>query len=109
MQSYSDLEPAVAYLGYFKDIRERRSWMARLTVVVAVVGLLGLNIYLMFLSTNAVIANIDQARIDQTALADNLQLRIDDLEQEVESLRGALGAADAEAETVSQVTPETSN
>jgi len=36
--------------------------MARLTVLVALVGLLALNTYLLFISSSAVIMNVEQAR-----------------------------------------------
>ena len=87
MTKLTEIEPGTAKLGYFKDIRERRSWMARMTVIVALVGLLGLNTYLLFISSSAVIMNVDQARWEQSEMHDSLSTRIIRLELEIEELR----------------------
>ncbi len=87
MTNTSDLEINTAQLGYFRDIRERRAWMARVTVIVALVGLLGLNTYLLFISSSAIIMNVDQARWEQSEMHDSLSTRIIRLELELEALR----------------------
>ena len=87
MTSTSDLEPNTVQLSYFRDIRERRAWMARVTVIVALVGLLGLNTYLLFISSSAVIMNVDQARWEQSEMHDSLSTRMIRLELELEDLR----------------------
>lgn len=94
MNSYSDLEPVVAKLSYFKDIRERRAWMARVTVVVALVLLLGLNTYLLFLSASAVVMNIDLMRWEQSELHDHLNTQIIRLEIDLEEMRELLEEAE---------------
>ena len=88
MTEPSDFDRKTSKLNYFKDIRERRAWMARLTVLVALVGLLALNTYLLFISSSAVIMNVDQARWEQSEMHDSLSTRIIRLELEIEDLRG---------------------
>ncbi len=89
--SMTEVDPEVGQLRYWRDRTEKRSWMARMTVLVAVVGLLILNTYLLFLSSDAVILNIDQARLEQTALTERLEARIGELE-------GRIGELEAEQE-----------
>ena len=96
--STQDLDPEVRYLSYFRDIRERRSWMARMTVLVAVIGLLGLNSYLLFLSTDAIVMNVDQARLEQSELTERLESRIDQLEADIEEITASQAAAVAVAD-----------
>lgn len=98
MTNLSDLEPKTAKLGYFRDIRERRAWMARVTVLVALVGLLGLNTYLLFISSSAVIMNVDQARWEQSEMHDSLSTRLIRLELELEALREQAEPAEVAAD-----------
>jgi len=98
MTNISELDPTTAKLGYFKDIRERRAWMARVTVIVALVGLLGLNTYLLFISSSAVIMNVDQARWEQSEMHDSLSTRLIRLELELEELREQAEQAELVAE-----------
>ena len=79
-------------LSYFRDIRERRAWMARMTVLIAVLGLLILNVYLMYLSTNAVILNIDLSRLEQSDQFDIVERRMDLLQRELSAVEGAVGS-----------------
>jgi hypothetical protein len=97
MTNLSELEPNTARLGYFRDIRERRAWMARVTVIVAFVGLLGLNTYLLFLSARAVIMNVDQARWEQSEMHDSLSTRLIRLELELEALQAQAERAEVVA------------
>lgn len=85
----TQVDPEIGQLRYWKDRREQRAWMARMTVLVAVVGLLVLNIYLLFLSSDAIILNVNQVRLEQVEHAErleacvaHLEARIDHLEQE---------------------------
>jgi hypothetical protein len=94
MTNASDLEPKTAKLGYFRDIRERRAWMARVTVIVALVGLLGLNTYLLFISSKAVIMNVDLARWEQSEMHDSLSTRLIRVELELEELRATMETPD---------------
>ena len=87
MTTPSELQEDLKDLSYFKDIRERRSWMARMTVLLAVLGLLILNIYLMYLSSNAVILNIDLARLEQSDQFDLMDRRLELLDNDVRLLR----------------------
>ena len=73
-------------LSYFKDIRERRAWVARMTVLVAVLGLLVLNIFLMYLSSNAVILNIDLSRLEQSDQFDLVEKRLEILNRDLDKL-----------------------
>jgi len=83
-------------LSYFKDIRERRAWIARMTVLVAVLGLLILNVYLMYISTSAVILNIDLARLEQSDQFDLVERRLELVRKELKQLQAAdqLGATE---------------
>ncbi len=78
-------------LSYFKDIRERRAWIARMTVLLAVLGLLVLNIFLMYVSSNAVILNIDLARLEQSDQFDLVERKIDFLNSDIDALRASCG------------------
>lgn len=84
-------------LSYFQDIRERRSWMARMTVLIAVLGLLVLNIFLMYLSSNAVILNIDLSRLEQSDQFDLVEKRIELLNRDVKVLKATCVERAAEA------------
>jgi len=84
-------------LSYFKDIRERRSWMARMTVLLAVLGLLVLNIFLMYLSSNAVILNIDLSRLEQSDQFDLVERRLEVLNRDVKALKATCGDPSGEA------------
>jgi len=93
-----ELEKELESLSYFKDIRERRAWMARMTVLIAVLGLLVLNVYLMYLSTNAVILNIDLAGLEQSDQFDVTERRLDLLDRQMKTVT-ATAAAPPEAGT----------
>ena len=80
----------VKQLSYFKDLRERRAWMARLTVLLAVLALLVLNMYLLFIAVNTVILNIDLARIEQSDQADAMEKRMDAITNELAGLRDSI-------------------
>ena len=95
MTTPSELQEDLKDLSYFKDIRERRAWMARMTVLIAVLGLLILNIYLMYLSSNAVILNIDLARLEQSDQFDLVERRLELLSRDVGALK--MSAAEATA------------
>ena len=82
-----ELQEELKNLSYFKDIRERRAWMARMTVLLAVLGLLILNVYLMYLSTNAVILNIDLTRLEQSDQFDVIERRFDLLDREMRAMK----------------------
>jgi hypothetical protein len=86
------LQEELKQLSYFKDLRERRAWMARMTVLIAVLGLLILNVYLMYLSTNAVILNIDLARLEQSDQFDVIERRMELLDRDVGRLEAAAAA-----------------
>ncbi len=73
----------LANLSYFKDIRERRAWIARMTVLLAVLGLLILNIFLMYLSASAVILNIDLSRLEQSDQFDLVERRLEYLDRQI--------------------------
>ncbi len=92
----TEVDPDVSQLGYWRSRTERRSWMARLTVLVAVMGLLMLNTYLLFLSTDTMVMNVDQARLEQSDQIDRLEQRLTAMEAEIASLKGeaAPGAPD---------------
>ncbi len=72
-------------LSYFKDIRERRAWIARMTVLLAVLGLLVLNIFLMYLSASAIILNVDLARLEQSDQFDLVERRLEYLDRQVKA------------------------
>jgi hypothetical protein len=76
-------EGAFRKLGYFERIRKRRAWTARVTILTIILGLLVLNVYLMFLSTNAIVLNIDMARIEQSDQADLIHARIARVERHI--------------------------
>ena len=59
----TEVDADVSQLGYWRTRTEKRSWMARVTVLVAVVGLLMLNTYLLFVSTDTIVMNVDQSRL----------------------------------------------
>ena len=78
-----DGERGVKKLAYFKRIREKRAWTARVTILVIILGLLVLNVYLMFVSMSTVVLNIDMARIEQSDQADLIHARIARIERHV--------------------------
>ncbi|HCP46836.1 MAG TPA: hypothetical protein DIU15_12390 [Deltaproteobacteria bacterium] len=86
MRFDTNVSEEVKDLSYFKDLRERRAWMARMTVLIAVLGLLVMNMYVLFISTETVILNVDLARIEQSDQADLLEARIQRLERQLEAL-----------------------
>ena len=75
-------------LSYFADIRERRAWIARMTVLIAVLGLLILNIFLMYLSASAIILNIDLSRLEQSDQFDLVERRLEYLDHCFHSRHG---------------------
>ncbi len=79
----SDGEGAFKKLAYFERIRKRRAWTARVTILTIILGLLVLNVYLMFVSMNTIVLNIDMARIEQSDQADLVHARIARLERHV--------------------------
>ncbi len=81
-------------LAYFERIRKRRAWTARVTILAIILGLLVLNVYLMFVSTSTIVLNIDMARIEQSDQADLVHARIARLERHV---------ADIEARQIAQL------
>lgn len=78
-----DGERSVKKLAYFERIREKRAWTARVTILVIILGLLVLNVYLMFVSMSTVVLNIDMARIEQSDQADLIHARIARIERHV--------------------------
>ncbi len=83
-QDASNVEAPLSYAGITPLIRMVRSSL--LTVIVALVGLLGLNTYLLYISSSAVILNVDQARWEQSEMHDSLSTRLIRLELELEAL-----------------------
>ena len=98
MNQSPELQEELKNLSYFKDIRERRAWMARMTVLIAVLGLLVLNVYLMYLSTSAVILNIDLSRLEQSDQFDLVERRLDVVQRDLR--RVTAEARQQEAKTV---------
>ncbi len=94
MNMTPELQEELKSLSYFKDIRDRRAWMARMTVLLAVVGLLMLNVYLLYLSTNTVILNVDLVRLEQSDQFDLTERRLEHLQMQVRSLQAATAAAE---------------
>jgi len=94
MNMTPELQEELKSLSYFKDIRDRRAWMARMTVLLAVVGLLMLNVYLLYLSTNTVILNGDLVRLEQSDQFDLTVRRLEHLQMQVRSLQAATAAAE---------------
>ena len=94
MNMTPELQDELKSLSYFKDIRDRRAWMARMTVLLAVVGLLVLNVYLLYLSTNTVVLNLDLVRLEQSDQFDLIERRIEHLDMQVQSLQAATVAAE---------------
>jgi hypothetical protein len=92
-----DERQEVSHLGYFKDLRERRAWIARMTVLIAVMSLLMMNTYLLFLSTDSVILNLDLVRMEQSNDTDLLHLRLDVLELRIIELQAVAAAANGAA------------
>jgi len=78
-----DGEGGVRKLAYFTRMREKRAWTARVTILAIILGLLVLNVYLMFVSMNTVVLNIDMARIEQSDQADLIHARIARIERHV--------------------------
>lgn len=97
-----DVRQEVGQLGYFRDLRERRAWLARMTVLIAVVLLLVLNMYVLFLSTESVILNVDLARVEQSNSSDRSEERFEALELQVMELRASLAAAEPAAVAASE-------
>ena len=83
-------EKELENLSYFKDIRERRAWIARMTVLIAVLGLLILNIFLMYISANAIILNIDLARLEQSDQFDLVEKRLELVTRDMKTMRKAM-------------------
>jgi len=90
-----DLQEELKNLSYFQDLRERRAWMARMTVLLAVVGLLVLNVYLLYVSTNTVILNVDLVRLEQSDQFDLMEYRLDRLQNKINALQAAGTASEA--------------
>ncbi len=86
----SEVDPDVSQLGYWRSRREKRTWTGAVTIIVALFGLLSLNTYLMFLSTDAVIMNIDQARLEQSDQVDRLEFELAHLENQIATLQQSL-------------------
>jgi hypothetical protein len=83
MTEESRMAEELAQLRYYKDIKQRRSWIARVTVLVIALGLLALNTYLMFVSTSTIVLNIDLARIEQSDQIDLLHARLDRMDRRI--------------------------
>lgn len=81
----ADQRKELENLSYFKDMRERRAWVARMTVLLAVLGLLVLNIFLMYLSSSAVILNIDLSRLEQSDQFDLVERRLEHLDRQIKA------------------------
>ena len=60
-----------------------------MTVLLAVLGLLVLNIFLMYLSSNAVILNIDLSRLEQSDQFDLIERRLELLNRDAKVLKSA--------------------
>jgi len=78
-----DGEEGVRQLAYFRQMQQKRAWIARVAVLAVVLGLLVLNVYLMFVTMNTVVLNIDLARIEQSDQADLIHARIVRVERHV--------------------------
>jgi cell division protein FtsB len=83
----TEIDAEVSQLGYWRNRTERRSWMARLTALVALFGLLMLNTYLLFVSTDTIVMNVDQARLEASDQVDRLELRMEALEEQIADLK----------------------
>lgn len=84
MNEEAQMAEELAQLRYYKDIKERRSWIARVTVLVIALGLLSLNTYLMFVSTSTIVLNIDLARIEQSDQVDLIHARLDAMDRRLD-------------------------
>ncbi len=96
------IDPEVSQLGYWRDRQEKRAWTARVTIIVAIVGLLVLNTYLMFLSTDAVVLNIDQARLEQSDHVDRLERQLEQLQARVAGIEGGAQSEGGQAEFLAE-------
>ncbi len=90
-----NISDEVSQLSYFRDLRERRAWTARMTVLIAVLGLLILNTYLLFLSSDAVIMNIDTARMGSSEQMDRLETRLERIDEELVKVRASVDRMNA--------------
>ncbi len=93
----------VQTLEYFRDLQEKRVGARRGMLVILGFMLLGINIWLTQRNYEAVVINVDQARLAQAEMDERsgvrfsvLNARIDELEKEVVALRAAAEAPPAE-------------
>lgn len=86
-------------LAYFEDMRSRRAWITRAVVLVIAMGLLFLNTYLLFLSTSAIILNVDLVRLEQSDQADLLHARLDRLDRDLFEVYALLAPPQPETST----------
>jgi hypothetical protein len=77
-------DPSV--LEFYQQQAARRTMVARVVLLVAIVGMLGVNIYLSQRNYEALLINVDQARSAQLELVEVTWARMDRLEGQIAAL-----------------------
>jgi len=73
-------------LEYFQQIQRRHTWMARALLLSVLVGLLGISMWMTQRNYEAMLINVDQARLAQVNLFEAEMARLKKVEAKVDLL-----------------------
>lgn len=80
-------------LAYYKEQHDRQTFRARFALLTIIFVMLAGNMLLTWQMRAEVMTNLDQTRLDQSALSEMVQTRVTALETQVVSLKAELAAA----------------
>ena len=73
-------------LEYYQRIHSRNTWIARLVLLSVIFGMLSVNMWMTQRNYEALVINVDQARLAQVHMLDITVSRVKKLEKRIDSL-----------------------
>jgi len=77
-------------LEYYQRIHNRNTWVARLILLSVIFGMLSINMWMTQRNYEALVINVDQARLAQVHMLDITVGRVKKLEKRIDSLERTL-------------------
>ena len=93
----------VDQLEYYQAIDRRNTWLARALLLSVIMAMLGANMWMSQRNYEAMLINVDQARLAQINLFEAEMKRLRQLESQVSELQALVGDVQAEDGVASNV------
>ncbi len=86
-------------LAYFREQHAQQTFRARATLIAIIFIMLAGNMWLTWRANTEVMSNLDQARLDQAALSETIEVRVTALEAALNQLSAQVLAVQADQQT----------